>query len=422
MRISRGLSWRMMVWAVGGCLACAGPIAAQGANPLARDGSQPDPTTQPLQGPGELPGAIPGALPGAVPGGAVEPIKVPEFIKPGARLIYTSMMTLEPKPGQGAAGTTDGGTSEFHVVAVLPDRVLFHITSYANALHDQKEYMLGGSSIAAVTANDVALGNTLWMDVEALAAMQSGQNINVTRGKVPLHGQAYDSTQIKIDGQDFTTITTYDSGTGLLLTRGSGTGNFRREGPRMNGLNREVQNSLQFETYRHVELPWHNAKRPAWADTIGSMTYRGTYRTSVAPEVVVNLQSEMKVTHRGDDWVTGTTTTRFEGQQPTQAAFVQGPGSPDGFWINPQVLRDMQPGVLDRNPFMGSTLSYSFHNGPMGKLGVLTMSSRHGNQRVTSAYSLEDGALLYAQLQQHDPIVPVTTSLEITLTDRKRAE
>src|SRR5688572_28421344 len=99
------------------CLAA--PAIAQPANPLEQ--SAP---ADPLKNDGR------GAPAAAVAGAAGVPIDAPAFIKPGARLIYTHLSSMD-KPfnlftpwEKFGPQTVDGSIMASDVVAVLPDRVL----------------------------------------------------------------------------------------------------------------------------------------------------------------------------------------------------------------------------------------------------------------------------------------------------------
>src|SRR5690349_12718950 len=97
----------------------ASVVAEEPANPLARDGRD----------------AAPAAPAAGKPGAAID---VAEFIKPGARLIYTQTSTVAPdRPDQPVRA--DGGRAQHDVVAVLPDRVLAKVSAFAEGL-DGKEF------------------------------------------------------------------------------------------------------------------------------------------------------------------------------------------------------------------------------------------------------------------------------------------
>lgn len=411
---------RMWLWLYAlvalSCIVSPGTPRAwgEGANPLERDGTRPAAgNAAGVDGGGGIPNPL---TAGGGRVNALPPITVPDFITPGARLIYTSSMTTPPKQGDGGAiGTTSSGVQAFDVVAVLPDRVLVHIATFVPGLNDPQEFTIAGGSGATVTAHDVHVGGTLWLDKQDLAAMQPAENILVSRGDFPLNGETYQATIITTHTNDSTAMNIYDSGTGLLLAMASGVGKFR-QGAQNSGLNREIQNSQQFQTYRKLDIPWQGGKNPAWVRELDTMVYDATMRMAVAPDIAQRYEYRAQVTERGEDWAIGTGTSKIEGQPESKSAWVTGPGAGGGLWLDPEQLRQVQPGVIDRDPYLGMTVTYEVKDGPMGRAGVITQTSRRGTSVAKSAYSLQDGALVYASITNTDPDMII----ELTLRERTR--
>lgn len=387
-------------------LALAGPALPQ-TNPLEQDGTQPTPA------PGTTPGNNPGVANPLVPGGGapaqLPPIHVPEFIKPGARLIYNYTMTLEPKEPGKVIGTTDASTRQVDIVKVLPDRVLAHVTLNVASFNAAADYIVSGGTGSIATANDVNMGAALWRDVAVLKAFEPAENIEVSRGAWQVNNRQYQATLITIRGQDSTEMTAWDSGTGLMLTQSSAVGPFRKSGGQNNGLNRQTQFGLRFQTFRQLELPWQNKPLPAWVKTTDTLVYDGQYRMTVAPDAIVPFALTVKLDEVGDDYVIGQSITSYPKQQngiaqpDEKRLMVAGPGSPNGYWLDPNTLANLEGGLIDTDPHLGHTIHYQVQQADGGQVGVVSQTSRNGNQTVIHAYRLNDGALVYSSISQREP-------------------
>ena len=282
------------------------------------------------------------------------------------------------------------------VVAVLPDRVLAVGVGYA--INQHKEHVAMGGYCSALTARQVNDHQTGWFPVKQLAELQSAGGIHISRGPFPLGGKNYQATIIAFQARDNTTMKFYDSGTGLLLASSVGAGHMRWDPVDNGGLNRQVQRSSTFETYRVLDLPWTkaNATSPDWAAKVKRLTYRGTQQLALIPDGGgVALGRTVTVTERGDGWAIASVGETVQGQPagPAETLHVQGPSSIGAYWMNPAALRDMKEGEIDKDPLLGVTLRYDVRQTPAGKLGVLTQTSRQGGQIREYGYSLDDGAL-----------------------------
>jgi hypothetical protein len=384
-------------------LTSAAPRAAaaeEPANPLARDGRDVAP-----------------AAPGPVKQGAA--IDVAEFIKPGARLIYTQTSTVAPdRPEQPVRA--DGGRAQHDVVAVLPDRVLAKVSGFAEG-PDGKEFFQMSASAAIVTADKVGVsGGSTWAPKKTLAELKSIPGMEVTAGDFPLHGKTYKATSIRFEERDALTIRAFDTGTGLMLSESFGGGPLRNAAIPNGGLNRQIQRTTQFETYRVLDLPWLKAKAkpPAWAAKVRTMTYRGVQRVINNPAIAIPVDGEITFDEMGDNWAIGTITNSVQGQPPVKAKHVQGPASLDAYWMSPEALADLNPGVIDTDPFLGTVVRYDVQQGRLGKLGVFTHTSKNGTQMRVFAYDLADGALRLTRFVRRD----MNSDLEFELTGRDAKE
>ncbi|HYE20150.1 MAG TPA: hypothetical protein VEA69_17010 [Tepidisphaeraceae bacterium] len=373
------------------CLAT--PAIAQPANPLEQS-APPDPLKNDGRG---APAVV-----GAVTGAAGVPIDAPAFIKPGARLIYTHLSSMD-KPfnlftpwEKFGPQTVDGSIMASDVVAVLPGRILVSADGYA--INQHKEHVAMGGYCAALVAKQVDDHQVAWFPTKRLAELQSAGGIHISRGPFPLKGKTYQATIIAFQARDNTTMKFYDSGTGLLLASSVGAGHMRWDPVDNGGLNRQVQRSSTFETYRVLDLPWTkaNATSPEWAARVKRLSYRGIQRIGLAPDGAgVALGRTVTVTERGDGWAIASVGETVQGQPagPAEALHVQGPASIGAYWMNPAALRDLKEGQIDKDPLLGVTLRYDVRQTPAGKLGVLSQTSRQGGQIREYGYSVDDGAL-----------------------------
>lgn len=322
-------------------------------------------------------------------------LDAPSFIKPGARLIYTALSTLDPKPG--VRGNTDGGKAQHDIVAVLPDRILARVNGFAQST-DGKEFFSMNTAGATVTAKTINAGNSLWMPKKQLDALVPVPGMEVNVGQWPLNGKNYEAVIIKFNSRENTTVKAYDKATGLLLSEAAGSGDFRRDGIDNGGLNRQAQRNTQFNAYRVLDLPWNKAdlQQPAWARKVRSLTYRGAQRFIDNPGLAVPITSEITFSETGENWAIGTIKVSVPNTPPTESNYVQGPGSTDPFWISPQALRDLRAGVIDTDPTLGTTISYDgIKEGRLGKLAIFTHASGNRTQVRTLGYDTEDGALRF---------------------------
>src|SRR5207237_1133820 len=144
--------------------------------------------------------------------------------------------------------------------------------------------------------------------------------------------------------KDTVTLRTFDLGTGVKLAEAFATGRVLRDVAPNNGLNRQTQRTAQYETYRVLDLPWlkADAPPPAWAATVKRLTYRGQQRPLDNPANVTPLSAEVTFEERGLDWAVATVTTAVGDAAPVKTRHVQGPASLDGYWMSPDVLRNLK--------------------------------------------------------------------------------
>ncbi len=346
----------------------------------------------------------------ADPGANVGKLFVPDYIKPGVRLVYSSGSSQEmddpTKPV--SAGT---GLTRWDVIAVTDTHVLMVQSTYLDRPAG-RVYM--ASNVVAVNAMQVIGGTSLWTSPEAMEAMRTRGDLQVAEGPMEIDGVTYDAvTFTKIDTQT-AMRQFFDKGTGLKLAEQLGQGPPQRGGD-PTGFNRKINSQMQFQTYREIELPWLGAKDPEWAQKVTAMHYRGgqTMTQPNGPPLTLPFTYSVRFDQRGDGWALGKATIQFQGQSPSTTPTLTGRARVGAYWMSPAALAEMKPGIIDRDESLGSTLSYGVHEGNMGRLGVLT--DEGPGYRMVYGYDLNDGALMYAM--QHNAEMNLT--LEMGLAGRE---
>lgn len=206
----------------------------------------------------------------------------------------------------------------------------------------------------------------------------------------------------------------FDLGTGLKLSEQSGVGQPRRAGD-PTGFNRKISGYSLYQNYRQRDLPWLDAAPPAWVATVRTLHYRGSQTLSLpgSQPLSVPFTSTLEVQQRGADWVQFAMTVTFAQGTPSKSIVSNGPGGTGSYWMNQQVLRDLEDGVVDEDEMLGTQLTFAHQDSPMGRLGVLTETGRA--HRLVWSYRLDDGALVYSRWDQPE----VNTTIEVTLADRQ---
>jgi len=342
--------------------------------------------------------------------------KVPDFIKPGAQWIYRTSDSQESDDPR-KTGPAAAGFQRVAVVAVLPDRVLLQAGEFINGLMSGDPYPIGGGSLM-VLPQDVANRNAHWMLPAALQGLKSGNGTAVARGPFSVGGKQYQAVMVKLNIPKMVTVHFYDAGTGLLLARSTATGRPRRSG-NAGGMNLKTRSGLRFQAYRVLDLPWFKAAPPAWTRTVKKLVYRGAM-TQFSPGIAP-LSIPRETVHRFERRVgnvhMGTMTIRTLPNQlgvpasSQEKPFSEGPAKVGGLWIPPDVLAKMRPGLLDTDPVLKSTLSYSIQAGDLGRLGVLVERHPTGSYQVVLGHDLTDGVLQYIQVQLKEMHTQVTLTL-----------
>lgn len=321
-------------------------------------------------------------------------VYVPDFIKPGARIVYESGSATQGdlnKPGSAGVGLT-----RYDVIAVTPSKVYLRAGTY---LQDPqgKGYTFAGSSNLAVGAFEVSSGGAIWIDRSILEGYQNTKDTTILDADWPIGGKTYKARSITRLTNASAMRQVFDRGTGLQLIQQLATGDRRdHNDPFM----RTTTSSMQFQTYRIVDLGLDGA--PAWSKNVRRMKYQGgqTLAGGVGPSITLPMECDIHFTERGDGWTLGQLTLRSQGQPDSTSEIAIGPATFGGNWLNPAALNQLQQGEIDRDATLRFALTYEIAQTPMGRLGVFKETGDSRTYQMIWAYDLNDGALVYTSFEQ----------------------
>ncbi|MCC5786265.1 MAG: hypothetical protein JJU33_06160 [Phycisphaerales bacterium] len=347
-----------------------------------------------------------------------EKLNTPEWVKPGLRVVYFATSSIEgpanARPGEpGAAGSAGMGPTVVDVLAVTDRFVMTSAASLARiGMGEQLMYAGGGTQF--ITAMSTLGGDAFFTPPEVLKELQSGSGIEVQRGPMEFNNQTVQAVTVTVRTQDAVSRRTYDAESGLLLMSQSASGPLRR-GEQHNEFNRQSRESSQFMGLRMVEGPWTEAAWPAWADTVREMRYEGQMIYSAAGFTqAYPARSTLRISERGEGWAKGSTEMRVDIQgmpeNTSRAETGMARGMLAGYWMSPQALRQMNQGVIDRDPHTGTITRYQ----RSGAHGVLTLETT-GRSRITNYFNLETGALDSLRIEQPE----LNQTIELRLTNRR---
>lgn len=339
-------------------------------------------------------------------------VYVPDFIKPGARFLYEGGSSTE-NDDPNKLNSAGVGLTRYDVVAVSDTHVMLQVGTFLDAMNGGGQ-KYGGSTHLAFGAFEVDSGGALWIPKQVLEAYVTADPLQVVNGPYEQNGRTYDTRTLTRITKESAMRQIWDRGTGLKLSEQTGVGQPRRAGD-PTGFNRKITATSVYQTFRQLKLPWLDAAPPAWVKDVQALQYAGTQTMHLpgSQPISIAFSSAMDVQARGADWIRFALTVTVQGNQPSKSVVFSGPGSTGGYWLAPEVLRKMKPGVVDEDEMLGTRLEYAVQDGPQGRLGVL-IETGHAH-RLIWGYSLDDGVLTYSRWEQ--PELNQTT--EVTLEGRR---
>mgnify|MGYP000989550543 CR=1 FL=1 len=320
-------------------------------------------------------------------------LDLPAQIVTGSRLIYEAGSATQADFNTAASAGV--GLTRYEVVAVTPAKVLLRAGSFLN---DGRGYSFGGGSFVVVDALAMKTGASIWIDPTTLAGFTTDSKTTVTDFGWPAAGQEWKARSITHLSPDSASRQVFDSSSGLLLAQQLASGQ-QRPGT-TDPFMRQNTSSLAFVGQRAVELPWAGGTDPAWTRTVRRLVYQGQQGLAggYGPSISTPLRHRVEITERGEGWALGTLTVETQGQPATQLPTGSGPGGLGAWWVDPAKMAALPPGVIDRDPTLGTTLSFERSAGPQGPVGIVRESG--SSHLLTWVYDLQDGALVYASFEQ----------------------
>lgn len=388
---------------------------------------------------------IPGApAPAATPPGAIglpqgignaTGLGPPAWVQPGTRLTFYGAAAsvaqsgytyvedengdwVEPVSGKRYRRTDQGDNPEdmptaageaftqTDVLAVEGTDVVLATTLYGIDLLARQYTLtpLGGSRQAGTVVDGA------WVNPDALrSVLTTGYgDFMVLHGPYVLSGTTYDAISFVAKSGGAYQSSTYDLGSGALLSTNSST---QGTGSPIRGPNDNPQGNVQLSLTRLVgvrqrSLPGTGAPLPPWVASTPQLTYKGTYTQANPADPgagtwVYPMQSTITFTEVGSTWAAFTSRTVVDVNgiaQPTDGAGVT--GSTGLYWYDPTSLLAMSPGdLVDEDPATGARLSVE-SVAPAASGTLVTLTTAMNGVTVRAGYDRDRGLLLTLEIVQ----------------------
>jgi hypothetical protein len=428
--------------------ACAG-----GGPPAPSSVAPPAPVATPTPGLPAFPGAPvavatpPGAigLPQGI--GNAAGTGPPAWVQPGTRITFYGATAsvaqsgytyiedengtwLEPVTGKRYRRTDQGDNPEgmptaaaeaftqTDVLAVEGGDVVLATTMYSIDLLARQFTLtpLGGARQAGTVVDGA------WVHPDALRqVMTTGYgDFMVLHGPYVLGGTTYDALSFVAQSGGAYQSSTYDLGSGALLSTNSST---QGAGSPIRGPNDNPQGNVQLSLTRLVgvrqrSLPGMGAPPPAWVASTPQLLYEGTYTQANpadpgAGTLVFPMQSTITFGEIGSTWAAFTSRTLIDVNgtgQPTDGAGVT--GSTGLYWYDPAALAAMSPGdLVDEDPTTAARFSVE-SVAPTASGALVTLTTAMNGVTVRAGYDRDSGVLLTLEIVQ--AVTGGTIQLQLT--------
>lgn len=362
----------------------------------------------------------PATLPNQQPGGvdnnhnqADQPMRVPDYIKPGFQMTYMGFGYVDDGDPKQAA-TTGMGYTVFTVVAVLKDKVLLSATNYLTPnglpLNPDKSFdydtdanaQLSNSNNYTVSKRDALMGDAIWMPVDHLKQWESGDKLKIVEGSFPYRGKSVSTIALLTEHDDGAISNVFNVKNGQKLISVSAFKGGKQ------------QSQTQLLGTKQIDSPLIGAKWPDWAKSVKTMSYSGTYTMAPAgiDPLTSQMSTEIKFTERGDGYAIGKSTMKRDGAAAGTSVVMQGPGSAFGYWIHPDVLANLDGGTVEENKITRTKTTYQVQQGNLGKLGVFVHTNTKNTFYAVNGYNLQTGALVYINMHAADTGITVEFKLD----------
>jgi len=361
----------------------------------------------------------------------------PEWIVPGTRLSYFSSVSdvedaagavkLVPDPNgnitdssgnrfsegnEVTRGVAGAGWDCFDIVAVEPGVVVITMRQYANLNGLQGPCIPTNASSVMIHPS----GCDYYLHPKLLAQLQESSNngISVIKGTINHRGQTYNAVRSTVEIPNSRQSSMFDLASGVQLTHNSsfeydkGTA-YRASGNTYEGQRRTGRSlaNNQFISVRKMELPTEQMALPEWVRTMKRAQYQGMTVDSGTPDmglgsITVNLSIDVTTQYVGKTFAMYKISVARQMQgvapmEPTSILTATGPGSVDGFWINPNVLKTMQTGqMLDSDPNTGVQCGVEYVGPGENGSPIVVLTWGNDAYRFSAMYDATDGKLLAA--------------------------
>jgi hypothetical protein len=364
--------------------------------------------------------------------GAPAGLTMPDFLKPGLRIVQMrsdatipnvyqvyvpdenggwtingQKVSLQNVPGAGGAGYR-----VLDVVARTADGVALNSANYlldvqtGNCTNtNQYETMLGNASNI----------EDYWVNPAKLAAMQNSSQggVTVLRGQYPLDGKTYDTVSVTVVTDKSASRHVYDLETGLCIVFSASNVGATAYVPSGDGKASQsvtgtglVYNKLV--AVRDVKLPWSAQKFPAELLTEGrGSRWTGVTTTSIpgSPAMQQPFAATMEVEKKVDDSAVVMAISFGQGTPPVKR--IAHAGAAGAMWIDPNTFSRLQPGqVLDEDRVTRTTLSVAGMQN-----GLFCFVEKRPTEVVAFAYDPRTGYLVAMETSTTSGIATITTAL-----------
>ncbi|MEM6551679.1 MAG: hypothetical protein AAF750_06095 [Planctomycetota bacterium] len=349
-----------------------------------------------------------------------EPLGLPDWVKPGAQVVYKGWKT-----GTGGQGSN---YTLINILHVGDEGILAQEQGIGEVLrpNGQRELHLFGGGPYFADPGRIRAGMAFVMPPQDIANARWGGNVVVTHepynatdgtvrqgmfrtvvnGSRTTYTKAGDPSRILFQENDRSMLMhAFDTQNGLMLHELSkqydaATGFDKDNKPTNNQTRLALGTGMQFQNLRQVDGPWIGQTWPAWTHTVSELVYAGQ-NTQPSPHgpfhIPVQLTMQVKAREIQAGVITGTTTLSSQNPNTGQVShasnpFLESANALGGTWMSPDALRAIAQraaannGIVDIEPVTKTTVSAQ----QQGDTVIFHVQSQ-GGSTSTTYYSLTNG-------------------------------
>jgi len=323
----------------------------------------------------------------------------PAWLKEGMRLSYeVSTSTVAPENMQGNLPTVSAATGLWHMDVVSTARGAVAIVS---ELH-LKDTTIGGAWSFVGGGTEIGVrgyGAGVWVDPAFLLRWVKGLPkegpYSATIAEMEVGRQKMQVVAISLGGkaQDTARLHFYYAvETGILVQ-------FARSVKQRGAW--APATFTRFLGLRERKLPWAMGRPPSWIFRVKRLVYTGQRILQMPglPEYAIPIESRNDVRQAAGNvfLVDNAITAGGQGGAPTLLA--SGPTQWGGLWLPPLALRNLRPGIVDKDELTSTT--YRVANVGRTNYGrdVVTLVAESPTFELWHDYQIDNGALLLVTLR-----------------------